>query len=216
MCFLWLIVLLGADPILVDASTLNPRFVVDIKYATTDNFMGQILYPVGRCLLRPEVATRLQSAQRYLDEHHKGFTLMLKDCYRPRSVQVRMWEKVKGTDKQSYVANPKGGSVHNFGAAVDLTLVDADGAEVDMGTPYDFFGDLAQPRHEEEFLAKGSLTPAQVEHRKILRQAMVHAGFKSIPNEWWHFDALQGKALRAKYKILDIPLDAVDLAAPKP
>ena len=203
----------GGDAVdLVDVSSLDPRLVIDIKYATPDNFTGRALYPVARCLLRPAVAKKLMGAQRYLDERHPGFVLMLKDCYRPRSIQRQMWEVVKGTPQQSYVANPYGktGSVHNYGAAVDITLARPDGREVDMGTPYDSFEERAQPRFEERMLESGALTQAQVAHRRILRRAMVEGGgFKIIRNEWWHFDALQGAALRRSYKILDVPLDAV-------
>ena len=219
MLSLLLFVAFSADPSpglapLVDATSLDSRFKIDIKYATSDNFMKRVLYPVGRCLTRTAVGDMLKAAQKYLDDHNPGFVLMLKDCYRPHSVQVAMWEVVKGTPQEAYVANPKGGSVHNFGAAIDLTLADKDGKEVDMGTPYDFFGKLAEPRHEEDFVKEGKLTPTQVANRKLLRDAMVKGGgFKSIPNEWWHFDALSGKELRAKYQILDVPLDATDLTA---
>jgi len=209
MVWFWL-VLSVANPALVDVTTLDNRFVLDIKYATTDNFTGKQLYPTGaRCLLRPKVAEMLLRAQKYLDEHHKGHVLLLKDCYRPRHIQKVMWEVVKGTPQQSYVANPfsKTGSVHNYGAAVDLTVADASGRELDMGTPYDSFQKLAQPRHEEEFLKQGKLTWAQVGARRMLRHAMTKGGgFKFISNEWWHFDALQGKVLRQTYKILDVPI----------
>jgi D-alanyl-D-alanine dipeptidase len=196
--------------VVVDMAVLEPRLRLDIKYATPDNFTGKILYPVARCLLRKEVASMVVAAQRWLDEKRPGYVLMLKDCYRPVSVQKIMWEVVKDTPMRGYVANPYGktGSVHNYGCAVDLTLADAAGAEVDMGTPYDHLGILAQPRHEERFVAEGKLTAAQVEMRHVLRDAMVAGGFHTIPNEWWHFDALQGQTLRGRYGKLDIPLDA--------
>ncbi|MEM6733891.1 MAG: M15 family metallopeptidase, partial [Myxococcota bacterium] len=91
---------------LVDVMTLEPRWELDIRYATTDNFTGQVLYPTARCLLRPAVAKMLVEAQKHLDAKHPGFTLRLKDCYRPRSVQLAMWKVVAGTPEQSYVANP--------------------------------------------------------------------------------------------------------------
>ncbi len=195
---------------LVDASRLDPRFVVDIRYATTDNFTGRRLYPVGRCLLRRAIGEKLVLAQRWLDRNAPGYVLVLKDCYRPAHLQRLMFDVVRGTPKETFVANPdKGGSVHNFAAAVDLTLA-RDGREVDMGTPYDFFGALAEPRFEERFVAEGRLTRAQVERRRALRDAMVKGGgFKTIANEWWHFDALQGAELRTRYRMMDVPLDAV-------
>ncbi len=208
---LLLAVIAAAPADLVDAAQKEPRWILDIKYATTDNFTGQKLYPVARCLLRAEVAEMLVRAQKWLDAHHPEHVLMLKDCYRPAHIQHVMWKVVEGTSMQPYVANPnsKTGSVHNYGAAVDLTLAKG-GKEVDMGTPYDHLGILAEPRHEARFLAEGKLTQAQVDARHVLRDAMVQGGgFLALPNEWWHFDALQGKALRQKYEKLDVPLQAV-------
>ena len=190
---------------LVDVSTYDPRLTFDIRYATTANFTGIKLYPIARCLLRPEVAAMLKKAEDTLVA--ADFGLLLKDCYRPISVQRRMWEVVQGTPQEPYVTNPnsKYGSVHNYGAAVDVTLQKS-GKEVDMGTPYDHLGKLAEPRHEADFLRTNQLTQSQVDNRKILRAAMLAAGFKSIQNEWWHFDALRGEALRKTYAPLDIAL----------
>jgi len=193
---------------LVDMQSVDQRFLFDIKYATADNFTGQVLYPAARCLLRPEVAKMVAGAQAFLDAKHPGLRLMFKDCYRPHTIQKKLWEVVVGTPQQSYVANPnRSGSVHSFAAAVDLTLADAEGKELDMGTPYDHLGSLAQPRYEERFLKEGKLTPAQVANRRILREAMVSGGgFKMIRNEWWHFDAWRGRALRERFQRLDQPL----------
>lgn len=196
---------------LVDVTHLEPRLVLDIRYATPDNFTGQRLYPVARCLLRAPVAAQLVAAQRWLDAHHPGAVLVLKDCYRPAHIQRRMWEAVQGTRKALYVASPdkKIGSVHNYGAAVDVTLAEG-GHELDLGTPYDYLGKLAELRHEDRYLAEGKLTAAQVERRRRLRAAMVEGGgFKTIISEWWHFDALQGGELARRYRKLDVPLEAV-------
>jgi zinc D-Ala-D-Ala dipeptidase len=199
-----------ALPELADVTKLDARFVLDIRYATTENFTGKKLYPVGRCLLRPEVGDMVLAAQHYLDARHPGFVLMFKDCYRPASIQFVLWQAVVGTPMQGYVADPNGktGSVHTYGAAVDLTLA-KDGKEVDMGTPYDHLGPLAEPRHEQRFVSEGKLSRVQVNDRKKLRDAMVHAGFHVIDHEWWHFDALQGAALRKRYDKLDVGLEAV-------
>lgn len=208
----WLLMSLLAAAQLVDVATLEPRWRLDVKYATPDNFTGRRLYSVARCLLRPEVAHMLVRAQRYLDEHAPGHVFVLKDCYRPRHVQELMWSAVAGTPQEGYVADPRSttGSVHNYGAAVDLTLAHGQGGELDMGTPFDSFQPLSQPRHEERFLREGKLTKAQARNRRLLRDAMTQGGgFLSIPNEWWHFDALRGAALRRRYGILDVPLDAV-------
>jgi len=199
----------GEEP-LVAVEALHTSFRFDIRYATKDNFAGVAAYPIARCVLRRSVAERMVRAQRWLDEKHPGLRLVFKDCYRPDRVQRILWNAVKGTPKQRYVANPDTGtgSIHSYGAAVDLTLADAEGKELDMGTPYDHLGELAEPRHEERFLRERKLSSAEVERRRILRRALVEiAGMKPIPNEWWHFNAPD--ALRKKYSRLDVPLEAV-------
>lgn len=204
------LLLLGASA-LVDIKQVEPKVQLDIRYATADNFTGQVLYPVARCILRPEVAQMVKRAQAWLDTNAAGNVLVMKDCYRPEHIQHRMWDVVKDTKMRGYVANPnsKTGSVHNYGAAVDLTL-SHDNKELDMGTPYDHLGILSEPRHEARFVAEGKLTQAQVNNRLILRRAMTEGGgFRAISNEWWHFDALQGQALRKKYEKLDVPLEDV-------
>jgi D-alanyl-D-alanine dipeptidase len=196
---------------LVDVAKLDARWKLDVKYATTDNFTHKVLYNSARCFLRPKVAQMLVDAQKWLDKNHKGYTFILKDCYRPVSVQRLMWDVVKDTPMRGYVADPnsKYGSVHNYGCAVDLTLADAQGKEIDMGTAYDHLGKLAEPRHEEEFLAEGKLTAKHLENRHILRDAMIAGGFKTIPNEWWHFNAMTGEQLHATYEALDVPFESL-------
>lgn len=201
---------------LVDVAACDTRVGLDIKYATADNFSGCVQYPVARCLLRPRVAQQLRAVQDALDTQQRGMRLLLKDCYRPVSIQRALYDSVAGTSKARYVANPNrpGSAVHTFGAAVDLTLVDKNGAELDMGTAYDFLGPLAEPRLATKFLAAGKLTQTHIDNRELLCSLMRGAGFVPISNEWWHFDALQGRALRARYTPLDVALDTVlDTAA---
>jgi D-alanyl-D-alanine dipeptidase len=200
----------AADP-LVDVEGLHPSFGFDLRYATPDNFAGRQVYAEARCLLRASVAARMVKAQRWLDRHAPGHRLLFKDCYRPHSAQRILWDAVKGTPKAAYVANPGSttGSIHSYGAAVDVTLADAAG-EVDMGTPYDHLGKLAEPRHDAAHVAAGQLTPTHVERRRLLRRAMVEGGaMRSIPNEWWHFDAGTKAEVRARFERLDVPFDAV-------
>jgi zinc D-Ala-D-Ala dipeptidase len=209
---IWMLLLAAADPLpdLVDVRTLDPRFLLDIKYATSDNFIGKQVYPEARCLLVRSVAEKVVAAQRWLDAEHAGLRLMFKDCYRPHSVQLVMWDAVKGTPKARYVANPhtKVGSIHSYGAAVDLTLADAAGRELDMGTPYDHLGELAEPRHEAKFLGEGKLTKAQLRNRRILRTAMRESGMHGLLNEWWHFNEHAPEKIRNKYRRLDVPFSA--------
>jgi D-alanyl-D-alanine dipeptidase len=191
-------------PELVDLQQRIPDLQLDIRYATVDNFTHQNLYgDFTRCLLHREAADRLVAADQWLRQHHPELRLLVHDCLRPRSVQRRMWDVVKGTPMQGYVANPAGGSLHNYGVAVDLSLVQANGTPVDMGTPYDFLGRKAEPRHEIRHLADGTLTAEQVRNRLILRAAMVHAGFTPIHSEWWHFEAMTPRQARARARLVE-------------
>lgn len=197
---------------LVDVTRLSSALSLDIRYATPDNFFGKKVYPVARCLLRRPVADMLVRAQERLSRAKPGHHLLLKDCYRPHSIQFVLWDAVKGTPRSAYVANPnaKGGSIHSYGAAVDVTIAAPGGRELDMGTPYDFLGREAEPRHEAELLASGRLTEAQVANRRVLRDAMVSGGgFRRIPNEWWHFDAATREEVRRRFSRLDVPLEQV-------
>ncbi len=221
-CSLLALLLVSAGPSpsadLLDVSGLDPRFVLDIRYATADNFFGKKVYPEARCILRRFTADKVVKAQAWLDKNHPGLRLMFKDCYRPDPIQHVLWDAVKGTKQAGYVANPhtKTGSIHSYGAAVDLTLADDKNRELDMGTPYDHLGRLAQPRHEAEYLKAGKLTAKQVKNRRILRDAMLKGGgFRMISNEWWHFNAASSRVIRKKFSRLSVPFSAVPLP-PKP
>ncbi len=113
-----------------------------------------------------------------------------------------MWERVKNTPQRIYVASPERGSLHNYGVAVDVSLVDETGQELDMGTPVDFFGELAWPRYEKRFLREGKLSPAQVSNRLLLREVMCEAGFSPIEIEWWHCQLCTREEAAKKYSII--------------
>ena len=189
---------------LVDIQAVCPGIRVDLKYSTTDNFVHQDVYgDLDQCFLQKEAAAKLAEAQKRLSELQPGWRLLVYDGARPRRVQARFFAIVKGTAQQQYVADPALGSIHNYGAAVDLTIIDANGNALDMGTPFDFFGELAQPKLEERFLAQGRLTEAQIRNRRLLRRVMTEAGFRPISNEWWHFDAFPANEVRKRYKIIE-------------
>ncbi|PTL84258.1 M15 family metallopeptidase [Vitiosangium sp. GDMCC 1.1324] len=196
---LWLAA--GGAPV-VDATEVVKDLVLDMKYATPDNFLKRKVYPDGaRCLMLPETAERLKKAADTLRE--QGYRLKMYDCYRPIAVQWEMW---KIYPHPGYVANPKKGGNHNRGAAVDLTLVMLDGGEVEMPTAFDSFEKSAHHGY-----AGG--TEASRKHREILRAAMEGAGFKRNPMEWWHYD-LPGAT---KLPVLDVPFTKPEPApAPKP
>lgn len=176
---------------LVNIEELSTEFSYQIRYATPYNFIGETLYDCPVCLLRPEVAEALLEANQYFCE--KGYRIKIYDCYRPLDVQKKMWAKVP---RATYVGNPYGnGSVHNKGAAVDITLETLDGCYVEMGSDYDYFGieaHIDNYNFSEEILAK----------RKLLFEGMRKFGFNTIRTEWWHFSYKKNW----NYKTLNIPL----------
>ncbi len=182
----------------------SDAIALDLRYATANNFTGKNLYGVfNRAFLHKIAADKLAHAAANLKAAQPKYRLLILDALRPRSVQYLLWEKVRGTDQQKYVANPKGGSIHNFGFAVDITIVDASGKELDMGTAFDDFTPLAQPVLEEQFLKSGRLTQQQIQNRHLLRKVMEDAGFIQLPLEWWHFEALAKTEVKKNYFIVE-------------
>lgn len=169
-----------------DVIALDPGIILDIRYATANNFTKSKIYDCPLCLLRPEAAAAIVQANKSLKT--KGLSLKMFDCYRPRPYQQRLWDKVPNPN---YVTPPNKGSMHSRGAAVDLTIVDASGKELNMGTEYDFFGVAA---HTDNL----NLPAEVLNNRKLLRETMEAVGFKGIRTEWWHF-SYQGK----KYPLSD-------------
>lgn len=183
----------------------EPGVKIDLKYATTDNFLNQNLYgDFNECYLHAEALKKFRVAKKLLAERKPGYKFLIFDCLRPRSVQRRLWAKVKGTKRQTYVADPDKGSLHNYGFALDLTITDASGKELDMGTPFDSFSKKSEPRLEDTFVASGELTLEQLANRKLLRAVMIDAGFSQQVNEWWHYNAVSAKVLKSnKYAIFE-------------
>jgi len=188
---------------LIDIHSIDTMIVVDLKYSTTDNFCGQILYEgLTNAYFQPEVATMLSNAQKYLQDTMSGAKLLIYDAARPLSVQKIMWEKVKNTQYKHYVAHPDNAGLHNYGAAVDLTIIDKNGIPLDMGTPFDYFGKAAG-NLEKELINEGVLTSNQVQNRLLLRYVMKKSGFSAISGEWWHFNACSLSDASKKYEIID-------------
>jgi D-alanyl-D-alanine dipeptidase len=176
---------------LVNAAREVPGLQLDLRYATKNNFLGQQVYPDGaRCLLLPDTARRLAGAARAVEA--RGYRLRVYDCYRPRSVQWEMW---KIFPKPGYVADPRKGSNHNRGAAVDLTLALPDGGPVEMPTDFDSFTVAAHHGYDGG-------TAASRRHREILREAMTAQGFRPNRMEWWHYDLPDA----GRYPVLEVPL----------
>ena len=190
---------------LVDISVLDSTIRVHLVYATPENFMGETVYTgITRAWLHPDAAQKLVTAQRLLKKEHPDLTLVVYDAARPMSVQRKMWRLVRGTDKVNYVSNPSnGGGLHNYGMAVDVTILDPTGEPLPMGTPFDFFGEEAHTNNEEALLASGKITRKEFDNRRLLRRIMKSAGFRTIPYEWWHFNACSRAEARQSYPVLD-------------
>jgi D-alanyl-D-alanine dipeptidase len=189
---------------LINIKTIDKDIVVDLKYATTDNFTGKNMYgDFCEAYLQPEAARMLANAQKNLKAKHKGWNIVVYDATRPRSVQQKMWNVVKNSDWKNYVASPSRISMHSYGVAVDVGIMDEHGNAVDMGTGFDEFTEKSQPRYEQKFLQEKQLTRQQINNRLILRNAMKSAGFRSIQNEWWHFEAMTREQAQQKYKPID-------------
>ena len=189
---------------LVNILDVDSSFLVDLKYATADNFTGMVLYDgFDGAYLQPDVAIMLAEAHRYLKTLHYELRLLVYDALRPLSVQKIMWERVKDTPYHRYVAPPERLSLHNFGAAVDVTLADSLGQALDMGTPFDHFGRAAGINDEQLLVEQGILNKQQVQNRQLLRQIMLHAGFRTISGEWWHFNACSLAEAKQRYTLVD-------------
>lgn len=175
---------------LVKLTDLDKSFTMDLRYATKNNFTGRVLYPKAIALLNINTAYKLINANNYLKKY--GYHIKIFDAYRPHYVQELMWKLC--SDKR-YLADPKKGSNHNRGAAVDITMVDKDNKEVLMTSGFDEFSERAHINY-----AKAQKKALQ--NRELLAKAMVLSGFKRIKTEWWHFDDINYK----KYPILNIDL----------
>jgi D-alanyl-D-alanine dipeptidase len=173
----------------VNVAGVIPDAVIDLRYATNNNFTGSVLYPVATCKLRRAVADRLAKAADTLRKQERR--LLLWDCYRPTSIQLALWKKVPDP---RYVADPKIGSNHSRGGAVDLAVVDKAGKPVPLPTEFDDFSEAA---HRDRIP-----TGPTGANARMLADAMTGAGFTTIPHEWWHFDAPDS----TRYPLSDEPL----------
>jgi len=188
---------------LINVRNIDHSILVNLPYASSDNFTGQVLYECSQyAYLQLDVAKMLAKASRLLQEKYPDYRLLVLDAARPLSVQQKMWDIVKGTPNNIYVANPSKTGLHNYGAAVDVTITNDLGIELDMGTPFDFFGLEAQPVKENEMLKQGKLTQEQIDNRLILRSVMNQSGFITHQREWWHFNACSLAEAKARYKVI--------------
>ena len=177
---------------LVDIKKAVPGVVLDIRYATKNNFMKQVMYPSARAFARKPVVEQLKKIQAELKK--KGYGLKIFDAYRPYTITVAFYQKA--SDK-NFVAHPKSGSKHNRGCAVDLSIIDLKtGKDVPMPTPYDSFSKAAAADYQD-------LPPAIKKNRDFLIGVMEKHGFRVMYNEWWHYDFRGWE----KYELMDIPFE---------
>jgi zinc D-Ala-D-Ala dipeptidase len=173
---------------------------VDLRYASADNFVGRDLYSPHDCAwLHRDAAAGLERVVAYLALNQPDVRLLVLDALRPQRVQEALWAALEGTNLRMYLADPAHGSIHSFGMAVDVTLIDRNDNPLDMGTPFDDLTELSHPKLEEGFLIKGELTQLQIDNRQLLRDAMTEAGFSGISTEWWHYDCGDRVLVRATF-----------------
>ncbi len=174
---------------IVDLKEMSPRIIVDMKYATDDNFTKKRLYDSNTCFLRRSTIVKLDAVQKQLERMNLG--LKVWDCYRPLVVQRILWGILPD---ERYVANPQTGSRHNRASAVDVTLVDSEGKELQMPTGFDDFSPRADHHCQD-------LPDQTIRNRELLKGLMERAGFISLPEEWWHYDDEKWM----QFDIVDVP-----------
>lgn len=192
---------------LVDIQEVDPTIQVDLMYASTDNFVGVDMYGSwDRAYILPHFAQKLKQVQAQLKKDWgEEYSLLICDAARPLSVQKRMYDTVKGTKYQGYVASPaNGGGRHNYGVAVDLTIINtATGERVDMGSPVDHFGIRSHTDKEEELVHQGLITKEAYANRQYLTRQMNSVGLRNIRKEWWHFEEpVSIKEVRSRYRLI--------------
>lgn len=208
---------------LVDILTLDDEILVDLRYSSNDNFIGEDMYgELDKAYFEKEFANRVVAAQQELRRRRPDLTLLVYDAARPISVQLRMYRTVQGTEFEQFVANGTLGGRHNYGVAVDVTLATLEGISLEMGTPFDDFNDAAsvkltpdssdpKTRTVERYRADlttmmqcGLISSEAVENRMLLIEVMYSAGLVPYRREWWHFEeCISMSDTRKKYRLLD-------------
>jgi D-alanyl-D-alanine dipeptidase len=191
---------------LVNVQDSIPQIFVNLKYSSTDNFIGLDVYgSLNNAYLQPDVCSKLKKAFSFLQKQDSSLSFLIYDAVRPRSVQQLMWDTLDMpiAKKVKFVSNPINGSLHNYGAAVDITLCDSTGNPLDMGAGFDDTRLIAWPVHEQKFLESGELNQKQIDNRILLRRAMQAGGFFNIQSEWWHFNSCYRAEAQTKYKIIE-------------
>lgn len=191
---------------LVNIHTLDSSIRVKLKYADTANFMHKNIYDgLRNAYFNCEMALRVCNAQYFLKTINKNYSLLIYDAARPLHVQQMMWDSIRldSTTKFKYLAHPDQTSLHNYGSALDVTIIDLQSNQpLDMGTAFDFFGKRSQPAYEWLFLKDSTLSQEAYKNRKLLREVMRKAGLKPIVSEWWHFSTGSREEAAARYELI--------------
>lgn len=189
---------------MINVGKSDPTLKIDLMYTRADNFTGKVLYDdLHEAYLHPEAAKALVKAQKLLKTLHPGYSLIVYDAARPMSVQQKMWNVVKGTSRSIYVSNPaRGGGLHNYGLAVDVSIADETGRPLSMGTKVDHLGKEAHIDTEEAMVKRGIITAQDRKNRRLLRRVMTEAGYKPLRSEWWHFNFRSREEAKRNYKVI--------------
>lgn len=191
---------------LVNIKQIDSTIQIDLRYADTNNFLHRNFYDgLRNAYLTCFAAVKLASAQTYLKKENPNYSLMVLDAARPLHIQQLMWDSVKMPleKKARYLTPVSIRSLHNYGVAVDITIVDLKtNKPLDMGTEFDYFGKLSQPIFEPQFLSTKEISQDAINNRKLLRRVMKNAGFKSISTEWWHFIACDRNKTLSTFELI--------------
>jgi len=176
------------------------NLVVRMPYATFDNFSGHNLYcDIQRAFLHKDGMQKLRYAANLLSKQKPDYKFILFDAARPNHAQEALRSTVRGTPWQHFVSSPSKGSIHAYGMAVDIGLLDERGELVDMGLPYDSFVFYAGKKGEKQAMEQGLLSEQAFKNREFLRSIMAQSGWINLHSEWWHFNAAHGDSIRVKY-----------------
>jgi D-alanyl-D-alanine dipeptidase len=192
---------------LINVQDSIPEILVDLKYASEDNFVGINFYKdLQNAYMQYECMIKLKTAFDILQEEKPNYTFLIYDAARSIQSQQLMWDALNVPEWQKfwYVADPQRGSMHNYGMAIDVTIVDDNENILDMGTKFDYFGELAYPRYSEYFYSIGKLTQEQYQNRILLMDIMERAGFYVSKTEWWHYNATSLDDAKQKYEIFSL------------
>jgi D-alanyl-D-alanine dipeptidase len=191
---------------LININSLDPTIRVVLHYSTSHNFLNKDLYNgLTECYLPCEVAIKLCNAQHFLNNRYPNYHLIVFDAVRPLHIQKQMWDELDmpAKDKINYLARPSDISLHNYGAAIDVGIIGDNDVLLNMGTAFDFFGELSEPKREKEFVENGKLSKEALANRLLLRDVMTKAGFTTITSEWWHFNSTNKVNAAARYELIE-------------